>query len=289
MSDNQVINLGGNKAQKQAEQSNNGSFKTEDGQEIPSQFIDNEFIVPTDDVQLPSEGLFYANGKKSVKIKYLTAEDENILTSPELIKNGKVLDVLLEKAIVDNDLSADEMLTGDRNAVLLALRSTGYGDEYEVKMSCPECSEEYKTSVALSSLKHKGVQIKPDVNGEFEVELPKTKWNVKFRLLNGKDENYLTKKNEQLKKLKTKAQYSSMLTERYVLQLMEVAGNRDKLYISKAVRNMPIADSLFLREFIKEVEPGVDMEHEFECKNCGHVYEDTVPITVKLFWPNAKI
>jgi len=295
MSENQIINLGGSKSSKETEeavnmpQASTVSHKTDEGQEIPSQFIDNEFIIPTDDVSLPSEGKFYENGKKSVKIKYLTAEDENILTSAELIKNGKVLDVLLEKAIVDKDLRPEEMLTGDRNAVLLALRSTGYGDEYEVKMTCPECGEEYTTNVALSSLKHKSLLLSPDQNGEFSIELPKTKWPVTFRLLNGKDENYLTKKSEQLKKIKTKSQYSSMLTERYLLQIMELNGNRDKLYISKAVANMPISDSLFLREYIKEIEPGVNMEHEFECKSCGAIYNDIVPIGVKLFWPNAKI
>jgi hypothetical protein len=256
---------------------------------LPSEFVDTEFIVPTDDIELPSQGKYYPNGQKTVKVKYLTAEDENILTSPDLIKNGKVLDMLLEHAVIDKNLRPDDMLTGDKNAVLLSLRSTGYGDDYEVKMTCPECSEQFKSSVKLSSLKYKGMHGEPDQNGEFQVQLPKMKLNVKFRLLTGKDESYLSKKVESLKKIKKNTGASSLLTERYILQVMEINGNRDKIYISNAISKMPISDSYFLREYIGIVEPGVDMETQFECTNCAHIYEDIVPITAKLFWPNAKI
>lgn len=256
---------------------------------IPEQFVDMEFMVPTEEIELPSQGRYYPNGQKTVKVKYLTAEDENILTSPDLIKNGKVLDVLLSHAVIDKSLRPDDMLTGDKNAVLLALRSTGYGDDYEVKMTCPDCAEQYKTSVKLSSLKYKPLQGEPDQNGEFSVSLPKLKMTAKFRLLTGKDENYLNKKVESLKKMKKNTGESSLLTERYILQIMEINGNRDKIYISNAISKMPISDSYYLREYIGLVEPGVDMDHEFECTNCGHVYEDTVPVTAKLFWPNAKV
>lgn len=295
MSDNDSITLGGKKegnTQPQAFEANNQAEYAKSVSEnsgIPAEFIDTEFLVPTDEVELPSQGKYYPNGQKTVKIKYLTAEDENILTSPDLIKNGKVLDVLLEHAVIDRSLRPEYMLTGDKNAVLLALRSTGYGDDYEVKMTCPDCSEQYKTTVKLSSLKHKPLQGEPDQNGEFSIQLPKMRMTVKFRLLTGKDENYLTKKVESLKKLKKNTGESSLLTERFILQIMEINGNRDKIYISNAISNMPISDSYFLREYIGVIEPSVDMEQEFECKNCGHVYEDIVPITAKLFWPNAKI
>lgn len=289
---NEVITLGGKKdgnAQATANYQAEHVKTIADNAGIPAEFVDTEFVVPIDEIDLPSQGKYYPTGQKTLKVKYLTAEDENILTSPELIKNGRVLDVLLNHAVVDKNLRPDDMLTGDKNAVLLALRSTGYGDDYEVKMICPECTEPYKTSVKLSSLKNKGMEGLPDQNGEFLIQLPKTKMNVKFKLLTGKDENYLTKKVESLKKINKNTGTSSLLTERYILQLMEINGNRDKTYISNAISNMPISDSYFLREYIGIVEPGVDMNHEFECKNCGHVYEDVVPITAKLFWPNAKI
>jgi transcription elongation factor Elf1 len=285
MSEQKTITIGG----KKPENTPVTPQVNDNNPEVPSEFIDNEFIVPTDDVALPSEGIFYPNKQKTVKIKYLTAEDENILTSPELIRSGKVLDVLLENSIVDKGLSPADMLTGDRNAVLIALRSTGYGDDYPVKMTCPKCSHEYETSIKLSELKHKKMEAQPDSSGEFEVELPRIKHKLKFRMLTGKDENYLTKVSERTKKVKNNLQFSTLLTERYLLQIMEYNGNRDKGYIRKAISNMSAFDSLFLREYMREIEPTVDLEKEFDCPSCGELYNDTIPITARLFWPNARV
>lgn len=272
-------------------QDNSDSISELNNQGITTnEFLDNEFQVPTDDVILPSEGKFYENGQKSVKIKYLTAEDENILTSPDLIRSGKVLDVLLENSIIDSELRPQKMLTGDRNAVLLALRATGYGDEYSVKMTCNNCGETFETDVLLSKLKTKKLEIDPDSNNEFDVKLPKMKVPIKFRLLIGEDENRLSKIAEIGKKrINKNVSVSTLLTERFLLQIMEANGNRDKGYIKKMISAMPISDSLFLREYIREVEPGVDMKYIFECDKCGNSKEDDVPITAKLFWPNANI
>lgn len=254
-----------------------------------NQIVDDEFPVITDTVQLPSKGVFYKNKQGSVKIKHLTAEDENILTSPDLIRNGKVLDVLLDNAIIDNLLNADDMVVGDRNAVLMYLRKEGYGDDYEVKISCPSCSEDFTTIVKISEIEPKPLETAPDSNGEFFVELPKSTWRVKFRLLNGKDENYLAQLSGKNKKGKKGVVYSNLLTERFLLQIMEVNGNRDKLQIKKAISNMPALDSLYLREYVAEVEPGLKLETNYTCTNCSHNFDGDIPITPKLFWPNAKL
>lgn len=258
--------------------------------DIPTQFVDTEFEVPTDYVELPSKGAFYKNAKSTVEVKYLTAEDENILTSGDLIKSGKVLDVLLQNAMIDKDITPEEMLTGDRNAVLIALRITGYGDEYETKTSCPSCSHVNEKSILLSNLGTKEMIDKPDAEGLFSVQLPKCKANVKFRLLTGNDETRLQKVAEVGKKtIKGKLKVATILTERYLLQIMDVNGNRDKTYIKKFIGVMPIADSFFFREYLREIEPGVDLNYDFECDNCGHNYSQEVPITAKLFWPNANV
>lgn len=261
-----------------------------DKHEIPAQFVDTEFEVPTDFIDLPSGGLFYPNGKNRVEVKYLTAEDENILTSSDLIKSGKVLDVLLQNALIDKEITPDEMLTGDRNAVLINLRITGYGDEYETKTTCPSCSEVNNKSILLSSLGIRDMADNPDSEGMFSVMLPKCKANVRFRLLTGADETRLQKVNESGKKtMKGKFKVATVLTERYLLQIMEVNGNRDKTYIKKFIGVMPIADSFFFREYLKEIEPGIDLNYGFDCDNCGHHYSQDVPITAKLFWPNANV
>lgn len=251
--------------------------------------IDTEFIVATDHVHLPSQGRYYANGQGSVHVKLLTATEENILTSPELLKSRRVFDVLLEHAVIDKTLRPEEMLTGDRNAVLLALRSTGYGDNYPVKMTCPECGESFTETIKISSLAHKPLQGEVDANGEFLVHLPRMKATVKFRLLNGKDEAHLNKKLDAMRKHNKNVTHQNTLTEKYILQIMEFNGSRDKIVISKAIEVMPISDSAYLREYMALVEPGTDMTHDFECTHCGNVYEDNIPITAKLFWPNAKV
>lgn len=261
--------------------------------EIPDaylkQMVDDEFPVITDNVPLPSRGVFYPNKQGSIKIKHLTAEDENILTSADLIRNGRVLDVLLDNAIIDSSLTADDMVVGDRNAVLMYLRKEGYGDDYEVKIGCPECSENFKTSVRISDIEPKNLEVAPDSNGEFFIKLPKSGWQVKFRMLTGKDENYLSQLSGKNKKGKKGVVYSNMLTERLLLQVMEVNGNRDKLQIKKAISNMPAIDSLYLREYMAEVEPGLKLESNYTCTNCGHNFDGDIPITPKLFWPNANL
>jgi hypothetical protein len=254
-----------------------------------SQIVDDEFPVITDNVPLPSKGVFYPNKQTTIKIKHLTAEDENILTSADLIRNGKVLDVLLDNAIIDNSMSADDMVVGDRNAVLMYLRKEGYGDDYEVKIDCPECGESFKTMVRISDIEPKNLEITPDSMGEFTQKLPKSGWVVKFRMLTGKDENYLSQLSGKNKKGKKGVVYSNMLTERFLLQIMEVNGNRDKLQIKKAISNMPAIDSLYLREYMGEVEPGLKLESNYTCTNCSANFDGDIPITPKLFWPNSKL
>ena len=260
-------------------------------QSMPNEFIDNEFLVPTEDVELPSKGVFYANNKKTAKIKYLTAEEDDVLFSPELIKSGKVLDALLQIAIIDKDLNPNDMIIGDRNAVLIYLRRTGFGDVYQPgKVTCPSCGEEYVPDIDLSLLKMKFLEDMPDENGWYNFLLPTMKKNIKFRMLTGNDENKISKaSNSGVKKGTGKYQVSKGVTERYRLQIMEVEGNKDKIYIAKLISAMPMRDSIAFREYAKLISPGIDLNYNFECKHCGHTYEDEVPMTYKLFYPNADV
>lgn len=277
--DERRIIVGQNKVEKPTEQT------------IPSEFIDNEFAVLTDDVELPSLGAFYANGKKSVKVKYITADEDDVLFSPELIKSGRVLDALLQIVCLDKDLNPEDMIVGDRNAILIHVRKTGMGDSYKPgKMTCPSCGEQYEPEVNLSLLKLKYLENKPDERGEFDFLLPIMKKNIKFRLLNGRDENKIGKATQTTtKKGATNYKVSRAITERYRLQIMEVEGNRDKTYIAKLISAMPMRDSLVFREYSKIISPGVDFNYQFECTNCGHSYEDDVPMTYRLFYPNAEL
>ncbi|MFA5067050.1 MAG: hypothetical protein WC466_03295 [Candidatus Izemoplasmatales bacterium] len=258
---------------------------------IPQQFIDDEFMVPTEEIDLPSKGAFYENGKKAVKIKYLTAEEDDVLFSPELIKSGRVLDALLQVVVVDKDLSPDDMVVGDRNAILIHIRKTGMGENYKPgKVTCPSCGEQYEPVVDLNQLKLKYLEHMPDERGEYDFFLPTMKKNIKFRMLNGRDENRISKATQTTKKgTGSSFKVAKSVTERYRLQIMEIEGSRDKLRIAQFISAMPMRDSLVFREYTKMISPGIDLNYTFECLNCGHVYEDDVPMTYKLFYPNAEL
>lgn len=255
---------------------------------IPEHFVDMEFQVPTEEVELPSKGVFYPNGKKSVTIKYLTAEEDDILYSSDLIKSGRVLDVLLDKAVKDSDLRPSDMLSGDRNYLLVQIRKTGLGSDYAPgDIACSSCGEVHSPTIDLDKLKAKPLEIMPDSNGEYDVQLPMMKMNIKFRLLNGKDEKRLAKLSEVKGSKAGGIKVNKMITEKYVMQIMEVNGNRDKLYIKKFISAMPMKDSAFFREYVNQVQPGLDLSYEFECPYCGNMDVKDTPITPKLFYPDV--
>ena len=146
---------------------------------------DNE---PYDVIDLPSKGYFYPNKKSSLRVGYLTAADENILTSPNLIQSGRMIDVLLRKKIKDRDIEISKLMPGDRTAVMLFLRATGYGKDYPVILTDPITDIDFEYVVDLTTLPVKEISEIPDDNGEFSFLLPRTKKNIKVRLLNPKDD-----------------------------------------------------------------------------------------------------
>jgi len=279
MSENEKITIGGANNGGNNNNGNNPPF-------VGAPMGDDEFKVPTEEVELPSRGAFYANGKSTVKIKYLTAEEDNILFSTDLIRSGKVLDVLLETAVLDKDLRPEDMVSGDRNLLLIEIRKTGFGNEYKPgEVTCGSCRQDYKPTVDLNKLKPRMLEVMPDSEGLYSLEMPVTKIPIRFRLLRGSDEKRLTKLIESGQK-KGGAKVSRLITERYLLQIMEVNGNKDKTYISKFINAMPTKDSLFFREYNRIVEPGIDLDYEFECEHCGHTETKNVEINSKLFYPD---
>jgi hypothetical protein len=254
---------------------------------IPEEFLDVEFQVPTEEVTLPSGGAFYPNRKKAVTIKYLTAEEDDILYSPELIKSGRVLDVLLDKAVMDKDLRPEDMISGDRNFLLIEMRKTGLGSDYiPGEITCSSCREVHEPTINLDLIKSKPLKIEPDVNGEYDLLLPIMKMNIKFRLLNGRDEKRLSKLSEVKGKKTGGIKVKKLVTEKYIMQIMEVNNNRDKLYIKKFIAAMPMKDSMFFREYLRRIEPGLDLSYKFECPNCGEYDIKDIPVTPKLFYPD---
>ena len=241
-----------------------------------------------DVIPLPSKGLLYPGQRGNVKVAYLTATDENILTSPNLIKSGKVLEVLLERKVKEAPVPFDQLLVGDRNAIMIWLRATGYGEMYPVKLTDPSSGVEFDHEINLSELKTKELPqgVEPDEKGEFTFELPRSKKKIKFTLLTVADEKSITSRAEKYEKA-TKSQISNLLTYRLQTQIKEVDGNRDMNYIQQFVNLMPAFDSLKFREYSDSIEPGIDMSVEVE----GPTGTFHTPITLGLnfFWPNVRI
>ncbi len=252
------------------------------------------FTVPTEIVDLPSRGIFYPSGhplhgKTSVEIRYMTAKDEDILTSPALLRKGIAIERMIDNLLVDNNISSKDMLVGDRNALIYAARITGYGREYDAGVECPSCEREYECSFDLAAYVDAYKFTDPDEsefaftgNGTLEVELPKTKVLVEIRALTGTDEDKMTK----LREMKVKNNLNDApLTDLFKTMVVSANGIVDKGQIAEFIDNMPALDSKFLRAAYNKVMPNIEFSQAVECPHCGYATEMAVPITAKFFWP----
>ena len=274
-------------------------------------FNNIDMDVQYDVISLPSNGECYRNKTERVPVGYLTAYDENFITSPNLYKDGLVIDFLLKHKIMNKDINIDELVSGDVDAIILFLRATSYGPDFPIYVRDPESGEQIETVVDLSTLKYKEFTLKGDKDGYFDFELPVSKDVVKFRFLTRKDEKnlkllsnleservkaqtiknnievlkeavksdrYLDGKDKQellkdfdkmkpwIQKLEeTKSTpFNKLITNRLEMSIVAVNDNYDRSFITKYVKTMVAKDSLMLRRYILEHEPGVDFEIEVE-------------------------
>jgi hypothetical protein len=238
-----------------------------------------------DVIPLPSRGLFYPNKKSTIKVSYLTAADENILLSPNLAQSGKMLDVLLERKILDKDINVKNLLNGDRDAILVFLRTSGYGNIYPVKLTDPKTGDEFDYDVNLDNLKYKEIT-EPDEMGEFLIKLPVSQSTIKIRLLTIGELDEIESTEEKKKKFQ-KNYIDESLTRRLERMIMEVDGDRDKGRISQFINRMKIGDSSFIRRVYNKFEPGIDLTLEVEAPS-GEFFRTTVPILITFFYPDIE-
>jgi len=245
-----------------------------------------EVKFPTEVVDLPSKGLLYpedsplSSGK--IEIKYMTAKEEDILTSANLIKQGVVVEKLLESLIVDKSIKVDDLLIGDKNAVLIASRILAYGKEYEVEV------DGRKIEVDLTQLKDNQLDDSVVTNGanEFEFELPATKRKLTFKLLTSGDERVI---DEEVKGYEKIHGIGYELTTRLKHQIISVDGDTKRASINSFVDNEFLSrDSIAFRAYVASIMPDVDMTSSYTDEE-GNEKEFTVPMTVTFLWPNAGI
>lgn len=249
------------------------------------------FDIPIESVSLPSKGIVYQLGhplcnEENVEIRCMTAREEDLLTSRALFKSGQVLTKLIESCLINKSISPDDLLIGDRNALLIAIRVTGYGAEYSVKITCPECNEESDHTFSLSNLKIKRLSATPLRPNEnlFSYRLPVSGQEVLFKLLTGKDEDEVSKTVEKKKKLG--GQIENYITLRLFQAVQSINGETDKQKLSYIINNLRAADSRALRKHIFDIAPNVDMKQSYSCVKCGEESEVEVPLGLNFFWPD---
>jgi len=249
---------------------------------------------PTEVIDLPSKGALYSKDSPlasgTVELKYMTAREEDILTSQNLIRKGIVIDKLLESLVVDKAVNLDDILIGDKNSIMVAARVLGYGKDYDFQVDCPACGENNNDNIDLTSLKDKEIdhsRFKSGVN-EFSFKLPTTKRTITFKLLTQRDEREVDNELKALKKISAGSSIDAEVTTRLKKAVLSIDGDSDPISVNKFVDNEFLSrDSLAFRDHLKELTPDIDMDYLFTCELCGFDQEVTVPMTVQFFWPAA--
>jgi|TARA_B100001094_G_C18153477_1_gene785067 hypothetical protein len=212
--------------------------------------------IPYDLVELPSKGVFYKNQKKSLKVSYLTAADENILTSPNLSESGELMDTLLRAKVLDKDVDVVNLAECDKQAIYVFLRNTAFGPEYKFSLKDPETGKEFEHTVDLSVLRSKEVDTKPNSDGTFDYTLPKSGKKCKLRLLTPEDTKYFQTLEESYKSMKVKP----MATKKLEKCVVEIDGEKDPMTISLEIHKLPLFDAQQIRKFLSIVEPGLELD-----------------------------
>ena len=252
------------------------------------------FVVPSEFVELPSKGRFYPTNhplynQEVVEIKHMTAKEEDILTSQALLRRGLAIDKLLQSLIKNTAINAQTLLVGDRNAIMIAARISGYGPDYETQVTCPSCGTQTRQNFDLSQIAPLDTSTDTSLvtyNAEenlFVTTLPATKVEVGFRLMRGIEEKNITSQIGSARKRKTD---EHAITRQLKQLIVTVNGDTNPESVNYLVQNIPSRDSRHLRLMYKICNPDVDMTHIFVCEDCGHEDDLEVPLTADFFWPD---
>lgn len=246
--------------------------------------MEPKFKIPTESVELPSKGKFYPEGHPlksgTVEMKYMTAKEEDILTNQNYIQKGIVIDKLLQSLIV-TEFNYDDLLIGDKNAIMVAARILSYGKDYEVEYKGE------KITIDLSEIKEKETDFSTAKEGEkeFTFVLPKSNNEVTFKLLTHGDDKKIDREVEGLRKI-NRDNVTSMSTRLKHL-ITSVNGDRETGTIRQFVdQGLLAADARALREEYARVQPDIEFKYYHVDEN-GVGEDIDVPVTVNFFWPDA--
>lgn len=213
------------------------------------------FTLPHDVVQLPSGGIFYKSKIKSVKVGYMTANDENYLIGSSRTSDNIIL-TLLRNKLYEHSLRPEELLDGDIEAILIFLRNTSFGPEYVINLVDPKTDKKFTTTILLDELNIKKTEFKPDESGTFITKLPKSGVSVKLRPTNLGDTVDLDKSEAEY----PEGRRFPSVTTKLLKHVVEVDGNTDRTKISSFIDSLPIMDSKYIRTFLRENQPSLDLK-----------------------------
>ena len=240
----------------------------------------SEFKFPTEEIELPSKGLIYSKDNPlssgKVEVKYMTAKEEDILSNQSFIQKGVVLEKLLQSVIINKDIKIDDLIVGDKNALLIATRILGYGKDYDIAVK----GQNY--TLDMSTLENKEFDESKFEAGknEFSFTTPATGTVLTYQLATGKLEKQIDRELAGLKKINK--ENSTELTTRLKYLITSVDGSEEKKDIRGFVDNMFLArDSRSFRDHISSTQPDVNLSYILD-----NGEEVTIPIGLNFFWPD---
>lgn len=250
--------------------------------------MSEKFTLPTETIELPSQGKIYDSANPlssgSVDMKYMTAREEDILTNINLLKQGVAIEKMLQ-SLIKSPIKYDDLLLGDRNALLIAARILAYGSSYSFEYLDPETEAKEIINVDLQTLKNKQVDhTLYKGKNEFAFELPHSKNTITFKLLTVGDEKAI---DAELKSLKKANLTAGEITTRLKKQILSVNGDYEAKTVRDFVDNYLIAkDSNPLRSFISSLTPDIDLTINFTLRS-GQEVEESLPLTAEFFFPGS--
>lgn len=244
-----------------------------------------QFNAPYDVIPLPSEGKTYRSKRPNVRVAYMTTADENILSSPNLLQSGEFLEILINRKLIDPELRYKDLLPGDRNAIMIWLRATGYGEMYPVTL-LDEKNVPFDTNINLDELKTKKLGANPDVDGYFDFLLPVSKKHIKFKLLTIGEVEYIEKLVEADKANGIPVNNSTTYT--WERTIVEVNGERNINFIRDFAQNLRVKDAEELTKYIEFVNSGIELDITVGTPGGGSV-DTFLPLNLNFFWPNIKL
>lgn len=268
-----------------------GGHKPTPTEDPPKMANPLDFITPTEFVELPSKGRYPTghplSGQDNIEIRYMTAKDEDILTSRALLKQGVAIDRLIQNLITNKEIKAKDLYIGDRNAIIVYARASAYGSIYKTNVTCPACSETsaHKFNLEDHNIYHGNewgdYEIEATDHGTFTTTLPLTKIVAEIRPLIGSDEAIMVREMK-----KDKKGEQGLVTSQMKKFCLSFNGHKDSSTVHQVIEHLTAVDSRYLRGVFAAVSPDLSIKSEFQCPSCDHEEEMTVPFGADFFWPD---